>query len=98
MAQSNRYNFSQALIANNYITEQRLLQEAQQTLLENTRLTKASLVMLHYIDQLAEFPEELSGELKDALETRASNQTLINLYAKIHQALLAIKAKQTPGK
>ncbi len=96
MAHSNRYNFSQALIAKNYLTEQVLLLETQRTLIENIRLTKASLVMLHYINQLNDFPLQLTMELKNALETKASNGVLIDLYAKIHQALLVIKAKRSP--
>lgn len=93
MAGSKRFNFSQDLLARNYTEEQELLLENQRSVLENIQLTKASLAMLYHISQMNQFPRQLAEELKDALQTNASKQTLISLFNKIHQTLTDIKAK-----
>jgi hypothetical protein len=96
MPGSKRFNFSQDLLARNYINEQELLIETQKSVLENIQLTKASVAMLFHISQMNQFPRQLAEDLKDALQTNASKQTLITLFNKIHQTLTDIKAKQAP--
>jgi hypothetical protein len=96
MAGSKRFNFSQDILARSYTTEQELLIEAQKSVLENIQLTKASMAMLYHISQLNHFPKQLTEDLKNALQSNASKQTLIRLFNKIHQALTDIRARQSP--
>lgn len=96
MAGSKRFNFSQDIIARSYTTEQELLLESQKSVLENIQLTKASMAMLYHISQLNHFPKQLAEDLKNALQSNASKQTLIKIFNKIHQKLTEIKAGQTP--
>ena len=95
MAGSKRFNFSQDTLARSYTTEQELLVEAQKSVLENIQLTKASMAMLYHISQLNNFPQQLAEDLKDALQSNASKQTLIKIFNKIHQALTDIKARHS---
>lgn len=96
MAGSKRFNFSQDTLARSYTTEQELLIEAQKSVLENIQLTKASMAMLYHISQLNHFPKQLADDLRDALQSNASKQSLIKIFNKIHQALTDIKAKHSP--
>lgn len=89
-----QYKIVHTLLADHYLTEQRMLSDAQKKLLAYNQLLKSAVVLLIFISEFDDFAMDLKYELKKAIYERADKHIFHSLYTRIEEALISCKEKR----